>query len=52
MIYSRSYTGIIIVAAIVLVIAIICAIKRKRVYALVDSIYHRFFRRKKDEDEE
>ncbi|MDR2610424.1 MAG: VTT domain-containing protein [Clostridiales Family XIII bacterium] len=42
MLYTHNYTGIIIVSAVVVAIAVICAIKRKRVYAMVDSIYNRF----------
>jgi uncharacterized membrane protein YdjX (TVP38/TMEM64 family) len=42
MLRSQSYVGIIIVSAIVLAIVIVCAIKRKRVYAMVDKIYNRF----------
>jgi uncharacterized membrane protein YdjX (TVP38/TMEM64 family) len=42
MLSTRAYTGIIIVSSIVVIIAVVCAIKRKRVYEWVDGIYNRF----------
>jgi uncharacterized membrane protein YdjX (TVP38/TMEM64 family) len=42
MLSTRTYSGIIIVSSIVVVIAIVCAIKRKRVYEWVDGIHNRF----------
>jgi uncharacterized membrane protein YdjX (TVP38/TMEM64 family) len=42
MLYTRSYLGIIIVAIIMIIIAAACAVKRKKVYAMVDRVYNRF----------
>jgi uncharacterized membrane protein YdjX (TVP38/TMEM64 family) len=49
MLYKRSYIGIAIVATIVLIIAVVCAVKRKRVYAVIDKLHNRFSKQKKSD---
>ncbi|MDR1068417.1 MAG: TVP38/TMEM64 family protein [Clostridiales Family XIII bacterium] len=50
MLYKRSYIGMAIVAAVVITIAVVCAVKRKRVYAIIDKLHNRFSKRKKGGD--